>query len=149
MSAALALLLSAAFVESKTLAVQLHLDRAGYSCNTADGVWGRKCERALRRFRLDRGEKPGNLAPEVAFARYFADAPSPFRTVTVTKADLDAVVAIPEDPAEKAAMPRLGYESVKEMFAERGHLSQRALERLNPGIDWNAVRPGTKVVIEP
>lgn len=147
MFAALALLLAATFAESKTLALQLHLDRAGYSCNTADGVWGRKGERALRRFRADRGEKPGNIAPEAAFDRYFADAPSPFKTATVTKADIDALVKIPDAPAEKAGLQRLGYESVKEMFAERGHLSQRALERLNPGVDWSCVRPGQKLVI--
>ena len=42
MLAALFLLIASTFVESKTLALQVHLDRAGYSCNTADGVWGRK-----------------------------------------------------------------------------------------------------------
>ena len=69
------LLFAALFSGSKTLALQIHLDRAGYSCNTADGVWGRKGERALRRFLLDRGEKPVPLAPEVAYDRYFASAP--------------------------------------------------------------------------
>ena len=61
---ALFVLFAATFTESKTLALQLHLDRAGYSCNTADGVWGPKGERALRRFLLDRGEKPVPLAPD-------------------------------------------------------------------------------------
>lgn len=147
MFAALALMVAAVFAESKTLAIQLHLDRAGYSCNTADGVWGRKGERALRRFQIDRGEKPVSLKPEAAFDRYFSNAPSPFRVATVTKADIAALVRIPGGPAEKAALPRLGYGSVKEMFAERGHLSQRALERLNPGVDWGRIRPGQKIVI--
>ena len=147
MFATLALILASTFAQSKTLALQLQLDRAGYSCNTADGVWGRKGERALRRFQLDRGEKPVNLKPEVAYARYFANAPDPFQIVVVTQADLDAIVRIPSDPAAKAALPRLGYESVQEMFAERGHLSQRALARMNPGVDWKNVRPGLRLVI--
>lgn len=141
------LLLAATFAESKTLALQVHLDRAGYSCNTADGVWGRKGERALRRFLLDRGEKPVALAPEAAYDRYFADAPDPFRIETVTQADLDALVKIPADPDAKARLPRMGYESVREMFAERGHLSQKALARMNPGVDWSRVRPGLRLVI--
>ena len=49
MFASLVLVLAAAFAESKTLALQIHLDRADYSCSTIDGVWGGKSERALRR----------------------------------------------------------------------------------------------------
>ena len=143
----IAVLLAATFAESKTLALQLHLDRAGYSCNTADGVWGRKGERALRRFQVDRGEKPVPLAPDAAFDRYFADAPDPFRIETVTQADLDALVKIPDAPDAKARLPRMGYESIREMFAERGHVSQRALARMNPGVDWQDVRPGLRLVI--
>ena len=141
------LLIAATFAESKTLALQIHLDRAGYSCNTADGVWGRKGERALRQFLLDRGERPVDLTPEDAYDRYFASAPDPFRIETVTQADLDALVKIPAEPAAKARLARMGYESVREMFAERGHLSQKALARLNPGVDWNSVRPGLRLVI--
>lgn len=141
------LLFAATFAESKTLAVQLHLDRAGYSCNTADGVWGRKGERALRRFQIDRGEKPAPLSPEAAYDRYFAHAPDPFRIETVTQADLDALVKIPGDPAAKAGLARMGYETIQEMFAERGHVSQKALARMNPGVIWQNVRPGLRLVI--
>ena len=144
---ALFVLFAATFTESKTLALQLHLDRAGYSCNTADGVWGRKGERALRRFQIDRGEKPVPLAPDVAYDRYFARMPDPLRIETVTQADLDALVKIPSAPAAKAGLARMGYETIQEMFAERGHLSQRALARLNPGVDWQNVRPGLRLVI--
>lgn len=88
-----------------------------------------------------------SLSPEAAYDRYFADAPSPLRIETVTQADLDALVKIPDAPNAKAKLIRLGYESIREMFAERGHLSQRALARLNPGVDWNNVRPGLRLVI--
>ena len=54
---------------------------------------------------------------------------------------------IPSDPAAKAKLPRMGYETIQEMFAERGHLSQRALARMNPGVDWRNVRPGLRLVI--
>lgn len=141
---------SLAFAETKTLVVQICLDRAGFSCNTIDGVWGRKCERALQRYRIARGEAAVGLAmsPETAYDRYFAKTgPQIFRIETVTQADLDALVKIPQSPREKAALTNLGYESIREMFAERGHLSPRALERLNPGINWDDVRPGLKLVI--
>ena len=149
MFASLILLLAATFAETKTLALQIHLDRAGYSCSTIDGVWGPKAERALRAYVADRTKdlKPALPSPEQAFDRYFANKPDPFRVVEVTEADLKALVTIPEDPSARAALPRMGYESIKEMFAERGHLSQIALAKMNPGVDWKNVRPGLKLVI--
>jgi len=141
------LLAAISVTESKALALQIHLDRAGYSCNTIDGVWGRKAEQALARFRFDRGDGESPMSPERAYDRYFASAPDPFRVETVTSNDLAALVKIPESPEEKAKLARLGYESILEMFAERGHLSQIALKRINPGVDWQNIQPGTKLVI--
>ena len=138
------------FAESKALAVQIHLDRAGFSCNTIDGQWGAKSESALRCYEAERakGLKPAfTYSPEKAYDKYFASEPDPFRVVEITQADIDALVSIPEDPAERAKLPRMGYESIKEMFAERGHVSQIALSKMNPGVDWSNVKPGLKLVI--
>lgn len=142
------LLCSLAFAESKTLALQIALDRAGFSCNTIDGQWGAKSESALRLYaaRKDAGSAPP-AAPDQAFDRYFASDDNLFRIETVTQDDLNAIVAIPAAAADKARLPRMGYESIKEMFAERGHLSRRALERMNPGVDWDRVAVGTRLVI--
>lgn len=150
MFAAITILMAAMFAETKTLALQIHLDRAGYSCSTIDGIWGKKSERALQRYIEERTKDAGLVSarnPDMAYNRYFADKPDPFRIVEVTKADLAAIVKIPEDPAERAKLPRMGYESIKEMFAERGHLSQTALSKMNPGVDWNNIKPGLKLVI--
>ncbi len=141
---------SVGFAESKALLVQIHLDRAGFSCSTIDGQWGAKSENALRAYEASRTKDHRTApveSPEQAFDRYFADSPVPFKVVEVTQADLDALVAIPEDPAERARLDRMGYESIKEMFAERGHLSQIALAKMNPGVDWENVKPGLKLVI--
>ena len=148
MFAALALFASLGFAESKTLAVQIHLDRAGFSCSTIDGQWGAKSESALREYERvqAKGSRPA-ASPEQAYDRYFAGTPVPFKVVEVTQADVDALVKIPEDPAERAKLPRMGYESIKEMFAERGHLSQIALSKMNPGVDWENAKAGLKLVI--
>ena len=150
--AALGLLVSATFAETKTLALQIHLDRAGFSCSAIDGTWGRKSERALSWYLQERRRTRPGLplrfpSPEAAYDALFADAPDPFRIETVSQADIDALVRIPESPAGKAGLGRMGYETIREMFAERGHLSQIALSKMNPGVDWNAVRPGLKLVI--
>ena len=150
MFATLFLLFASTFAETKALAVQIHLDRAGYSCSAIDGVWGPKAQFALTRFMIDNRLLSKDMpvpSPDVAFNLLFADKPDPFRIVEVTQADLDAIVSIPEDPAARARLPRMGYESIKEMFAERGHLSQIALAKMNPGVDWKNVKPGLKRVI--
>ena len=137
-----------AFAESKTLALQICLDREACSCNTIDGVWGRKSERALAEYA--RRTAPGAAVPstpDAAYDRFFASSGNLFRIETVTAADLAALVKVPESPAGKSALARLGYESIKEMFAERGHLSQIALAKMNPGVDWANVKPGLKLVI--
>ncbi|MCQ2388247.1 MAG: L,D-transpeptidase [Kiritimatiellae bacterium] len=141
---------AASFADSKTLALQIHLDRAGYSCSAIDGQWGEKSKRALERYLVDQrlfGEGGRFPGPEQAFDLLFAGASSPFRTETVTAEDLAALTSIPEDPAAKADLPRMGYETIKEMFAERGHLSQPALVKLNPGVDWAHVKAGQKIVL--
>ena len=119
--------------EPSQLSAQIGLDKDGFSCNTIDGIWGAKSERAreLRQACRQTFGPYGNLC----------------RIEAVTQADLDALVSIPEKPADKAKLPHLGYESIKEMFAERGHMSQRGLERLNPGVDWDHIAAGTKLVI--
>ncbi len=148
MFAAIALFAALGFAESKPLAVQILLDREGYSCNTIDGQWGAKSENALREFQSRGGRNPALVSsPEQAYDRYFSEREVPFKIVEVTKADLAALVKIPEDPAARAELPRMGYETIKEMFAERGHLSQTALARMNPGVDWENVKPGLKLVI--
>lgn len=131
MLATILLFCAFAFDESPVLLHQIELDQHGFSCNTIDGVPGLKTDRAIYY-----AEKKGILK-----------ARRPFRVETVTQTDLDTLVTIPEKPADKAKLTHLGYETIKEMFAERGHMSQRALERLNPGVDWDHIPPGLQLVI--
>ena len=146
MFATLALLCSLAFAESKTLALQISLDQAGFSCNTIDGVWGGKSQRALERYCRSRNVGLPATAEE-AYDSLFADKEDLFRIEAVTQEDLDSLTPMPKTPAEKAKLPAMNYGSIREMFAERGHLSLRALERMNPGVDWNNVTAGLKLVI--
>lgn len=146
MIATLLMLCSLSFAETKTLALQICLDREGFSCNTIDGQWGTKTRRALECYCRDRN-LPIPSSPEAAYETLFADSGDLFCISEVTAADLSAIVRMPTTPAEKAKLPKMGYGSIKEMFAERGHLSQRALERMNPGVDWANVQAGLKLVI--
>ena len=69
--AAFALFAALGFADSKALAVQIHLDLAGFSCSTIDGQWGGKSESALRNYERRFGDPKLASAPspEKAYAR--------------------------------------------------------------------------------
>ena len=130
------------------LALQICLDRRGFSPNAMDGQTGAKTRAALAAYCTAKGLPPPKPdEEEFAFEKYFPDEPDLFATVEVTKEDVAALVKIPESPAKKAALPRMGYESLQEMFAERGHVTQNTLRRLNPHIVWTNATIGTKIRI--
>ena len=130
------------------LALQIALDRRGFSPNAMDGQAGGKTRAALGAYcTANNLPAPAPGEEEFAFEKYFPDEPDLFTTVEVTAEDIASLTAIPDKPAEKAKLQRMGYESIKEMFAERGHVTQNTLGRLNPHIVWSNVTPGTKITI--
>ena len=128
------------------LALQTCLDRAGFSPNTIDGEWGRKSQVALATYCAVKGV-PMPASPEAAFNEFFRDEPPACTTVEVTAADVASLVRIPTRTEDKANLSAMGYETLQEMLAERGHLSQTALKRLNPSLPWPNPPVGAKVRI--
>ena len=130
------------------LALQICLDRRGYSPNAMDGQAGAKTHAALAAYCSANGLPPPRQEKiESAFDRYFPDEPDLFCTAEVCAGDLAAITRIPQDPAKKANLPGMGYESILEMFAERGHVTPNTLKRLNPKIAWPDVTVGTKITL--
>jgi len=136
----------ATFAESKTLALQIALDRRGFSCNTIDGQWGRRSQVALATYCAVNGYAVPP-SPELARDILFPHERNLFRTETVTQREHDALVRIPATPEGKASLKAMGYETIMEMYAERGHLTEGALRRLNPGVAWPNPPVGTLVKI--
>lgn len=106
------------FAETKTIAVQIALDRRGYSSNTIDGQWGRKSQSALERYCADRAQ-PVPASADEAYDRFFSEEPALYGYDVVTADELAVLTEIPDDPAGKAALPRMGFRTIKEMYAER------------------------------
>lgn len=134
------------FAESKTLALQIALDRRGFSCNAIDGQWGRKSQVALATYCAVQGCAVPPT-PELACDILFPRETNLFRGETVTQREYNALVRIPSTPAGKASLKAMGYETIMEMYAERGHLTEGALRRLNPGVAWPNPPVGTRVKI--
>ena len=136
----------ATFAESKTLALQIALDRRGFSCNTIDGQWGRMSQVALATYCAVNGYAVPP-SPELARDILFPRERNLFRTETVTQREHDALVRIPTTPEGKSKLKAMGYETIMEMYAERGHLTEGALRRLNPNVAWPNPPVGTLVRI--
>jgi len=128
------------------LALQICLDRRGFSPNAMDGQYGVKTHAALTAYCASKGLQPSKPGAECnAMETLFPGESEFFVDHEVTTNDLNAIVTIPSDPALKAKLPHMGYESIKEMFAERGHVTENTLARLNPRIKWDAVTAGTVI----
>src|SRR5687768_6610242 len=96
------------------LALQVELDRAGFSPGEIDGKRGSNTEKAL-----------------AAYLEAHKTAPVPGKTLetyVITESDAEGpFVKIPEDMMEKAKLKALGYTSLVEALAECFHCSPALL----------------------
>jgi len=129
-----------------TLALQVHLDRANISCNCVDGVWGNKTATALMTWQMLNGMKPTGI-PTGAVLEQLGGVSNVLTRYTITEKDLKSIAPIPATWEGKSKMKTLGYESIQEMVAERGHTSMKAVERLNSDLTWPNPPAGSLVVL--
>ena len=124
-------------VVPETLAVQIMLDRVGFSPGEIDGRSGRNMQQALAAFQRSHdlpvtgrndatlwqrlSERAGNQPPLVSYEITDADVAGPFTP------------DIPSDLMEQSKLPALSYRNPLEALAEKFHASPQVLQQLNPG----------------
>lgn len=126
---------------------QILLDRAGTSPGVIDGYDGENYRKALRVFEEINGFPVDGKLDDQVWQLLAGAFPSPvIKQYTIAPSDTAKPLspAIPVDYGEKAEMERLGYTSMREMFAERFHMDEDLLDQLNPDADFAA--PGTVII---
>jgi peptidoglycan hydrolase-like protein with peptidoglycan-binding domain len=113
---------AAAADRMQTIALQVALDRAGFSTGVIDGRNGQNTQRALAAYRAQAGGDPDtSIEPLVSYRITADDAAGPF------------VAQIPDDLMAQASLESLGYRSIEEALSERFHTTPELLRVLNPG----------------
>ncbi|WP_312525115.1 L,D-transpeptidase [Paracoccus sp. (in: a-proteobacteria)] len=118
-----------------TAKVQILLDRAGISPGVVDGWRGGMSESAIKAY-----QRRANLPMDGRMSPVVWQLLQPFASealtmdYTITEDDAHGLVDnIPSDYAEKAKMTSQGFTSISEKLAERFHMDEKFLIKLNPG----------------
>jgi lipoprotein-anchoring transpeptidase ErfK/SrfK len=128
-------------VPDDILAMQVRLDRAGFSPGEIDGHGGENTARALRAFqRRHRLSPTGRRDQATEGALTAIDSADILTTYRIADADVAGpfIPAIPADLMDQATLPALSYSSVLELLGERFHASPRLLQRLNRQVSFEA-----------
>lgn len=114
------------------LAVQVALDRAGFSPGVLDGRMGAQTKSALTAYKEAHKSEPPSVEPLSRYRITEADAAGPFAK------------HIPDDLVEQAKLDSLAYRTLLEALAERYHATPALLQRLNPKATFAA---GEEIVV--
>jgi lipoprotein-anchoring transpeptidase ErfK/SrfK len=108
-------------VRTEGIALQVALDRAGFSSGVIDGRLGTNTKRAIDAYRQEHGREPEPAA-------------EPLLTYRITAADVAGPFSsdIPRDLIAQSRLPALSYSSAVEAIAERFHTTPEVLRALNP-----------------
>jgi lipoprotein-anchoring transpeptidase ErfK/SrfK len=109
------------------MALQVALDRAGFSSGVIDGRIGSNTKRAMEAYRRQNGSDPAPTGSGLVEYR-----------ITTTDAAGPFVDQIPKDLVEQSKLPALAYTSVIEMLAERFHTTPDVLRQINAGATFAA-----------
>jgi peptidoglycan hydrolase-like protein with peptidoglycan-binding domain len=128
--------------------LQILLDRANASPGVIDGNQGENTRKAIVAFREMKGLESTEQADEQVWRMLIeSDSEAALVTYKITDKDIAGPFPkkIPEDFRKKAAMERLGYTRPDELLAEKFHMSQDLLRKLNPGASFDEA--GQEIVV--
>ena len=136
-------------VVSETVALQVMLDRAGFSPGEIDGRAGNNVKRALMAFQKSNALPESGQPDQATWDRLTqrGGQQTPLLTYELTAEDVAGpfTTAIPNDLMEQSKLKALGYTSALEAIAEKFHASPRLLQELNAGATFT--KAGEQILV--
>jgi lipoprotein-anchoring transpeptidase ErfK/SrfK len=130
------------------LRVQILLDRAHFSPGEIDDNYGENTRKAVRIYLEAKGlSRHDGIDETLLHDLIDSDGGPVLVTYRISEEDTAGPFAetIPQDFRKMARMKRLSYTSPLELLAEKFHMSEALLNRLNPKASFD--RPGTEIVV--
>ncbi|ARP66234.1 hypothetical protein A9K65_024955 [Mesorhizobium sp. WSM1497] len=135
-------------VSATVLKAQILLDRARFSPGLIDGRQAENFTRAVSAFQAANGLPADGKLTRETWDKLVATSSRPaIETYDLTRKDVHGPFTrrIPARMERMARLPRLAYHNALEKMAERFHISEQLLERLNPGIGFR--KAGQKLLV--
>ncbi len=126
--------------------VQLALARNAISPGILDGLSGPQTLLAIQAFQRKIGLPPSGKPNLQTKSRLLLSLP-PYTGYTVTEQDLASLQPTGKTWQAKAGQSAMAYESVLELVAEKSHSFHGFIEKLNPAVDWENVKAGTRLKV--
>jgi len=119
---------------ARILRAQILLDRAHFSPGEIDGRFGSGTRGAVAAFNLAKKINAGARVTAATWKALNLDTAPAIVPYALTAADIAGpYTPIPEEMADKAKLPALGYENLAEALGERFHASPALIAELNRG----------------
>ncbi len=122
--------------------LQIFLDNNNFGPGKIDGKMGEFFRKALVAYKIAHG-----MSPTGAVDSFLAQVPEPFTNYTIKPDDEKFVGPSPTKPSEQAKLKALLYGSLLEFVAERFHSAEEYVQKLNPGMDMEKLKPGDTVKV--
>ena len=134
-------------VHDALIRAQVLLARAHFSPGVIDGQDGGNMKNAVAAFEAARGLPEDGVMDDKVWAELAKDSGPVTQDYVITAEDAAGPFTpeIPKDYGEMAKLERLGYSGPLEALAEKFHMDEALLARLNPGADFS--KAGTRILV--
>jgi lipoprotein-anchoring transpeptidase ErfK/SrfK len=125
---------------------QVALARQGISAGAVDGLIGSQTRAALAAFQRAQGlPVTGELGPETQ--KVMSLETDPLTRYTITAEDLARLQPLSASWLGKSQQSALEFETILELVSEKWRAHPNCIRKLNPGLDWQIIQPGTTVTV--
>lgn len=129
--------------EDTSVRLQIFLDNNEFGPGKIDGRMGEFFGKALVAYKKSHGLPPGGAVD----AQLLAQVPEAYTNYTIRPEDEQFVGELASRPSAQAKLKAMPYGSLLEFVAERFHAAESFLQKLNPGLNLEALKVGDTVKV--